>query len=140
KMTTLTLNYSRMLVMLISVLTTLSITSCIKDALPNIEADIVSVENSSENFFLEPKVTNREVKLFLNKEIADITAFPFQFTLSRGATSTPASGTPQDFSRPVEYLVSSENGEFRKTYTVTATDEKASFAPSFFDFENYKID
>jgi hypothetical protein len=126
--------------LILSLLTVLSLSGCIKDALPNIEADILSVEYAADDFFAEPQIGNREVKLFLNDEKNDISSFPFRFKLSRGATSIPVSGTPQDFSRPVEYVVTSENGEFKKNYKVLATDEKVSFTPLFFDFENYRIE
>ncbi|SDK56841.1 Putative carbohydrate metabolism domain-containing protein [Pedobacter sp. ok626] len=113
---------------------------CIKEALPNIEADVIAVDYVADDFFAEPQISNREIKLFLNKEKNNINSFKFQFKLSRGATSIPQSGTPQDFSNPVEYVVTSENGEFKKTYKVTATDEKLAFTPLSFDFENYSIE
>lgn len=134
------INNSSASALIVSILTLFCLSGCIKEVPPNIEADILSVEYGLEDFFAEPQISNREVKLFLNKEKNNIMSFPFRFKLSRGATSTPASGTPQDFSKPVEYVVTSENGEFKKTYKVTATDEKLVFTPLFFDFENYRIE
>lgn len=125
---------------MIAVLTAFCMSACIKDAPPHIEADILSVEYAPDDFFADPQIFNREVRLFLNKEKNNIEAFPFRFTLSRGATSVPVSGTIQDFSKPVEYVVTSENGEFKKIYKVWVTDEKVPFTPLFFDFENYRVD
>lgn len=113
---------------------------CIKDALPNIEADILSVEYKEGDFFAEPVVTNDEVKLYANEDKVDLKAYAFTFKMSRGATSIPVSGTVQDFTEPVIYTITSENGEFTKKYTVTMTDEKVAFIPLVFDFENYDID
>lgn len=113
---------------------------CIKDALPNIEADILSVEYKETDFFAAPVITNDEVKLYANEDKVDLKAYAFNFTMSRGATSIPASGTVQDFTNPVIYTVTSENGAFSKQYTVTMTDEKVAFIPLYFDFETYNID
>lgn len=98
------------------------------------------VENNPDDFFLAPQVKNSEIRLYINKDKADLHAYPLQFKLSRGASSNPVSGSVQDFSESVEYQVTSENGEFQKTYRVIATDERVTFIPFTFDFENYKID
>lgn len=119
---------------------TIVFSSCIKKAPQNIEADILTVTNDRTDFLAEPKITNAEVKLSLNEEEVDLKSYALKFTLSRGATSIPASGAMQDFSNPVEYVVTSENGEFKKTYRVSAQAEKVFFTPFDFDFENFKID
>lgn len=136
----LNVNNARTYLILVYLLATFSFSGCIKDAPLNIEADIVSVEYVPGEFYAEPQLSNREVKLFINEENSDISSFPFTFKLSRGATSVPVSGSKQDFSKPVEYVVTSENGEFKKTYKVIATEEKLVFTPFYFDFENYKIE
>ncbi len=112
---------------------------CIKKALPNIEADILSVVSKEGDFFANPVVTNSEVKLFVDEDKVDVKAYAFAFTLSRGATSVPASGTVQDFTEPVIYTVTSENGAFSKKYTVTMTDERVTFMPLEYNFEDYSI-
>lgn len=114
-------------------------TGCIKKALPNIEADILSVVPREGDFFADPVITNKEVKLFVDDQKVDVKAYAFTFTLSRGASSVPQSGSVQDFTEPVVYTVTSENGEFSKKYTVTMTDERVTFMPLEYDFENYVI-
>jgi len=113
---------------------------CIKDAPLNVEADILSVDYNEVDFFREPQISNTEVRLFFNENHADISAYPLRFTLSRGATSNPKSGQIQNFSKTIEYIVTSESGEFHKTYKIISVNEKNSFVPLSFDFENYKID
>lgn len=113
---------------------------CIKDAPLNVEADILKVLNPEADFFAAAKISNSELKLFLDQDKQDIHAYAFEFSVSRGATSQPSSGSIQDFSQPVDYVITSENGEFKKTYRVSATDEKVIMMPLTFDFESYKID
>ena len=52
--------------------------------------------------------------------------------VSANAKITPASGVAQDFSKPVIYTVTSEDGIVTATYTVTVTAKKA-----FYDFETW---
>lgn len=52
--------------------------------------------------------------------------------VSTNAKITPASGVAQDFSKPVIYTVTSEDGIVTATYTVTVTAKKA-----FYDFETW---
>lgn len=129
----------RPLVGMLLLLTPSLFTGCIKKALPNIEADILSVVSKEGDFFAEPVITNNEVKLFANDEKVDVKAYAFTFGLSRGATSVPASGSVQNFTEPVIYTVTSENGEFSKKYTVTMTDERVTFMPLEYNFEHYAI-
>lgn len=44
-----------------------------------------------------------------------------EITLSSGATVSPESGVSNDFSVPVKYTVTAQDGKTRRTYTVTAT-------------------
>lgn len=119
--------------------TLLTFVSCIKKALPNIEADILSVVHKEGDFFADPVVTNNEVKLFADDQKVNIKSYAFAFKLSRGASSVPVSGSVQDFTEPVTYTVTSENGEFSKKYLVTLTDERVTFMPLTYDFEDYSI-
>ena len=56
---------------------------------------------------------------------ADLTALQPQILVSEGAAVSPASGETQDFSQPVIYTVTAENGN-TKEYTVTVTVETPS--------------
>ena len=53
---------------------------------------------------------------------ADLTNLKPEIEISEGATVSPASGAAQDFTEPVEYTVTAENG-LTKVYTVTVTPD-----------------
>jgi beta-xylosidase len=63
-------------------------------------------------------------------EGTDVTALAPQFTLAEGATISPASGTPQNFSSPVTYQVIGADGAER-TWTVSAPVMKSPVLPGF---------
>ncbi len=94
--------------------------SCIKDEAMNAEADINSatIENSAELLQTTPIIGDKTVTFRL-KEYQDNYTFAPQFTLTPGATIEPASGTEFDFLTPHQYTVTSEDGVWQKTYTVS---------------------
>ncbi len=51
----------------------------------------------------------------------DVTALVPTITLSAGATVSPLSGAAQNFTGPVQYLVTAQNGSTKVTYTATVT-------------------
>ena len=51
----------------------------------------------------------------------DVTALTPTITLSYGATVSPTSGTAKNFTNPVSYVVTAQDGATSKTYTVTVT-------------------
>lgn len=53
----------------------------------------------------------------------DVTNLTPSIAISTGATIEPASGVAQDFTNPVEYVVTSQDGSTTKTYTVTVVAE-----------------
>ena len=115
-----------------------SFTSCIKEEAPNAEADITGVslgENSPLIRILAP-----------------------EFTLTEGATIEPASGTKRQFftahdsifldpltyendtikvfkAIPQTYTVTSQDGKWKKTYTVNIVNNAT---PSDFHFDNVR--
>jgi hypothetical protein len=58
----------------------------------------------------------------------DITAIKFTFTLPAGATAKPASGSVQNFTNPVTYIVTAEDGS-TQTFTVNVV-YKSTWATS----------
>ena len=65
---------------------------------------------------------------------ADLTRLIPTIEISEGATISPASGVAQDFTEPVEYVVTAENGAER-TYTVTVTpDGEGEIVEAPFEF------
>jgi hypothetical protein len=51
----------------------------------------------------------------------DVTKLKPTITISKDATVSPKSGVQKDFTDPVQYVVTAEDGTTKKTYTVTIT-------------------
>ncbi|MGN9758529.1 immunoglobulin-like domain-containing protein, partial [Streptomyces sp. SD31] len=62
------------------------------------------------------------------KEGTDLTALAPEFTLAHGAAISPASGSVQDFSKPVTYEVTGSDGK-KRTWTVSAIVMKSPVLP-----------
>ncbi len=105
--------------------------SCFKAEPLNSEADITSayvhVDNPKDFFynssdtaaFIATDLKSQEIVFNNALQYADITSMAPCFTVSPGATITPASGTPQDFSQGgIIYKVTSEDGQWSREYTV----------------------
>lgn len=131
------------------------LTSCFKDEPLNSECDIeeafIHADNPEEVFFqpsdsLVRVASTQTVVVFKQlRQGADLTAVAPQFRITPGATITPASGSVQDFSQgEVEYKVTSEDGEWSRTYLVRVTaeepkpEEKADTLK--YDFEHFFLE
>ena len=114
----------------------LTVSGCIKPEAENMEADILVMTLPDSVLISPPSITNTSVTAFVNFSKLDIKAVAPQFTLTEGARIQPASGTPQDFSRPVTYTVTSEDGQWKKQYRVSLLQ---NVAPDNFMFENWTI-
>lgn len=55
----------------------------------------------------------------------DVTKLKPTITISKDATVSPKSGAQKDFTDPVSYVVTAEDGTTKKTYTVTITVAEA---------------
>ncbi|MDF3143203.1 MULTISPECIES: family 43 glycosylhydrolase [unclassified Streptomyces] len=62
------------------------------------------------------------------KEGTDLTALAPEFTLAHGAAISPASGSVQDFSKPVTYEVTGSDGK-KRTWTVSALIMRSPVLP-----------
>lgn len=111
-----------------------ALTSCIRDEAPNAEADILSCDVEGIEMVQSPVVTNQEVRFYVNAW-DDLTHLAPTFTITEGATIEPASGTERDFTTPQTYTVTSEDGNWSKTYTVSFL---SSDIASKYSFENVK--
>ncbi|WP_439481413.1 PKD domain-containing protein [Cyclobacterium plantarum] len=89
-----------------------------------IEAETLSDEKSLLTFSLPGGIGESTVdaaNFAVNVEVpfgTDLTALAPEFTLSEGASSSPESGTSQDFSNPVVYTVTAADGSVQE-WTVT---------------------
>lgn len=74
------------------------------------ETDLVGVIDDANSTVYFPRLPED-----LQENLKD--AVP-TFTLSMGATANPATGVKQDFSEPVEYVVTAHDGTTKRTWTV----------------------
>lgn len=109
--------------------------SCIRKEALNKEADILKVEVKGVKLMREPQITNTEIRM-LALEDQDVTAVTLTFTLSKGATISPESGKPQDFTNPVVYTVTAEDKATVKKYVVSILKPQKKEGKSItFNFE-----
>ena len=119
--------------------------SCIKDEAPGKECDIESawIEGAEyEQYFYQTTEMRKEQ---ISSAVTDIvfsvrsllslsTQIPLNFKITDGATIMPANGSMQDFTKgPVVYTVTSEDGEWKRTYNVTF--QEAPLPAERFSFE-----
>ena len=132
-----------------------TLTSCFKDEPLNTECDIeqayLHADNPDDIFFqpsdsLVQLGSTENVIVFKQlRSNADLTALAPMFRITAGAHIEPASGTVRDFSQgPLTYTVTSEDGEWSRTYEVRITaeapqpqDEEVTVN---YDFENYYLE
>ncbi|MDR2949292.1 MAG: PCMD domain-containing protein [Prevotella sp.] len=111
----------------------LTISSCIKDEAPNMEADITDM-SVDDDTYITRAISEHTVQLIVSEK-ADYSRIVPIIEVSPGATVQPASGVAQDFSngKYVKYTVISEDGKYFKEYTVTVTS-KISLKHTFEDW------
>ena len=79
--------------------------------------------------------------VFNVRRTADVKNLAPVFKITDGATIQPANGSVQDFTNPVTYTVTSQNGQYKRTYTVEFSKQTRMVSDILkFDFENYCID
>ena len=130
------------------VLLTVLLTSCIKDEPQNMECDILEAwvedEDLAQHFYqatdmrISDVPSSTEMLTFTIRQRKALPAMPIHFKLTPGATISPANGSAQDFSNgPVTYTVTSEDGQWHRTYTV---DFHEMVLPSNkYDFEDFEL-
>ena len=94
-------------------------TSCIKDEAPNSEADIIACTIEGDILNRLPIIGNDEITLYI-KDGAAITNVVPKFTMTEGATISPAEGTSCDFTKSQHYIfkVTSQDKKWTKEYTL----------------------
>ena len=120
--------------------------SCIREEAPNAEADITSCtlpENILAQDTIDVDVSYNEslnaYPIYVQvKKGTDCTQLAPTFTLTPGASIEPASGSTQDFTSPVRYTVTSEDGQWHRTYSISIEEEKVKEIPTVFHFESTK--
>jgi len=124
------------------------LTSCIKDEPQNMECDILEAwvegDGLAQHFsqktdmHISEVTSSTEQLTFTVKQLAKLPNMPVHFKLTPGATISPADGSLQDFSKgPVTYTVTSEDGQWHRTYTV---EFRETIHPSNrYDFEDFEL-
>jgi hypothetical protein len=85
---------------------------------PSVNADIVRFRiYQNQNVYFDGVIQETTIRITI-PEAFDKTKIHPEILLSSGATVNPASGTPQDFTQSVQYIVTSENKQVTKTYQV----------------------
>ena len=124
--------------------------SCFKDEPLNSECDIETAyihtdnpeylfHDAADTLVIVPSDAN-DIKFWVRPG-ADVTSLAPIFTITPGATMTPASGSVHDFSKgPVKYDLVSEDGDFHRSYFVSFNTTSITTKDTLcFDFEDYKL-
>ncbi len=110
--------------------------SCIREAAKNAEADILSCTVDGVELPQTPVITNDRISFYVNtKDMEKVKSLAPEFTLAEGATIDPASGTVRDFTTPQQYTVTSEDGQWTKSYIVSFS---SSDPMNKYHFEEHK--
>lgn len=127
-----------------AVLAAASLSSCIREEAANAECDITGVDSAWVSSLRtagiikgEPLISNTSVRFIKRRSDVDCSALAPVFTLTPGATISPANGTERDFTTPQTYTVTAEDGYWKKSYTVEFSVMQAS---SFYGFDHAKLD
>lgn len=136
---------------LVALLTTLTFSSCFKDAPLNAEADIekawIHTDNPSAVFYnptdsLINVLSTDSTIIFNVRHGVDITSMAPQFKLTDGATVSPESGSVHDFSHgKILYHVTSEDGYWHRLYQIGFQETSTVVTDTVkYDFENYELE
>ena len=115
--------------------------SCIQNELPNAEADIVecrirNMPDSVRSVLNEITTENSAVNIWVRRG-ANIGKVALEFDLSFGATISPKDTIPRNFADSAyTYIVTSQDGKWKKTYTVAILSY--ALTQTSFDFEHYE--
>ncbi len=106
----------------------LLLSGCEQKDIKNMEADIITFEIVGDGRMLE--INSNIINYYLSKDI-NITNLTPKITISENATIFPSSNTPQDFSQPVRYTVTSEDGNYQQTYTINIIVSSTGYSEDF---------
>ena len=126
----------------------LLLASCIKEEPKNMECDILEawVEgddlarhfSQTTDMRISDVSSGTDMLTFTVRRLSTLPALAVHFKLTPGATVSPASGSLQDFKNgPVTYTVTSEDGQWHRTYTVDFREAK--LPSNKYDFEGFEL-
>lgn len=122
--------------MVLAMMAGLLLSSCIKEEALNAEADITDVMVDGTTLVRKPVITNNEVLFYVNGW-EDLTNLAPMFKLTEGAKIEPESGTKLNFTQPQSYTVTSQDGQWKKTYKVSFVSNDVA---TDYHFETLKVD
>lgn len=98
------------------------------------EAKITEFTFDSKEVVSQPVIEGNEITFAVSDTISneELEALVPTIVVSTGAKVSPESGVALDFSKPVTYTVTSEDGIITTTYTVSVSEKKA-----IYDFETW---
>ena len=115
------------------------LSACIKDELPNAEADILEciIPDIPVNALNEIVIENDVVKIWVKPDV-NIGPVTPEFIITAGATISPQSGTPCNFEAAAEYdyTVTSQDGKWQKKYKIEVLSYVLT--QTAFSFEHYE--
>lgn len=120
----------------------LTFNSCIKDEPLCPEAEITSFSIPEKIAFSTPVINQgtNTIEVFVNED-TDLTNITPTLEVNDKSTLSPASGTAQDFTDPVIYTVTAEDGIHTREYTVNIipmTDDVFTPLMKKFNFNNWQ--
>lgn len=129
----------------------LALSSCFKDEEANTECDITAAwVHAAEPEAMFYQLTDSLVPVlytatdvrFTVRRKADLTRLAPEFAVTPGATISPESGSEHDFSQgPVEYTVTSEDGQYQRHYLVSFQPVVRTEVDTLcYDFEHTHLD
>ena len=132
--------------MILAAMSMVMMASCIDDEPAGKECDIESawVEDDFAGHFMDvtdmrkENISSTETEItFTVRSLISLPQIPVKFKITPGATIEPASGSLQDFSTPVIYTVTSEDGQWQRKYVVQFKEPEL---PVFsLGFENVEV-
>ena len=122
--------------MMLATLAGLALSSCIREEALNAEADITDVTVDGTTLVRKPVITNNEVIFYVNGW-EDLSHLAPKFHVTEGAKIEPESGTALNFTQPQSYTVTSQDGQWKKTYKVSFVSNDVA---TDYHFETLKVD
>ncbi len=113
--------------------------SCIKDEPLNTECDILTAELPGIELVDVTVISNNAVTFTVRYDQPGPEYAP-EFTITEGATISPASGTVRDFTDPQIYTVTSQDGKWHKDYSVRVRRQPAPIVTEEYVYLNYNFE
>lgn len=125
-----------------------ALSGCIAPEAPNAEADIVRclldgniITDSTIDYYASysESLNAYPLEIEVSRE-TDLRSLAPRFELSPGAVIVPESGTVRDFTRRQRYTVTSEDGQWQKTYSVSIHHTEVVDLPDILRFDTYRVE